>query len=689
MKKTISVLMSLLLLLTVFAPFAVFAEDKAGTVWSHPTAATEAECIENAVEGVDYEISADTLTYTVKSADGYLKVVSLINGRILNGENGVERPLTLKLNADLDFRTDAGKLVITPINNNNGDRSSHNSQFRNFTFDGQNHTMRHFGLVHNNKTSAVDYYFGLVRSAASVTFRDLTVAESYLRAGSLNGAGMLLGDTTGKTTFTNIHIKDCSMWANDKVGGIWGFESGSGSTVVFEDCATDGLFTFGAYHIGGIAGLTKRDSVTIAKNISVKNFYPSCSAKRYYLNTTVTCPEETVQTHPCCLGNGTALEGLYTLSSGYYWAYAGLYWTEMGKSSHDCEVADAPAALLGDANAQPAKKPIANGERGVTPFNALIHDCQSEYGNGGYSQELRDILAKYDQDLHVDDSFWLYIYGVSDPAEAEDFSTVTYVEAKTPTCMQEGNIAYYVNTLNGQLYDTAYAPISDPASVILPADPDNHEGETIVRGGAEPTCTEEGATGDTLWDCCGAVVSYSEVLPALGHDWGEWTVTKPVSYGVDGEETRVCAVCGETETRAVPVKDLTGRKIQFTKMDDMYYVVHMGEHDRWILREDSKAFDWYDEVALDFEVRLGLGWKLDDMSYKTYVVYLNNQPLEPNADGTYTIPANIGRAVITITGASTPTKDETPTQFAGKISFWEKLVNFFRMIAGFFTGIFR
>ena len=57
--------------------------------------------------------------------------------------------------------------------------------------------------------------------------------------------------------------------------------------------------------------------------------------------------------------------------------------------------------------------------------------------------------------------------------------------------------------------------------------------------------------------------------------------------------------------------------------------------------------------------------------------------------GTYTIPANIGRAVVTITGASVPTKDETPGQFEGKISFWEKLVNFFKMIADFFKGLFK
>ncbi|MCL1905704.1 MAG: FapA family protein [Clostridiales bacterium] len=51
-------------------------------------------------------------------------------------------------------------------------------------------------------------------------------------------------------------------------------------------------------------------------------------------------------------------------------------------------------------------------------------------------------------------------------------------------------------------------------------------------------------------------ISYVWVLNqhpcALDHDWGEWIVTTPATYEADGVETRVCAVCGEEETRAIP-----------------------------------------------------------------------------------------------------------------------------------------
>ena len=42
-----------------------------------------------------------------------------------------------------------------------------------------------------------------------------------------------------------------------------------------------------------------------------------------------------------------------------------------------------------------------------------------------------------------------------------------------------------------------------------------------------------------------------ETVAALGHSWGEWTVTKQPTYTEEGEESRTCSVCNEKETRAV------------------------------------------------------------------------------------------------------------------------------------------
>ena len=36
------------------------------------------------------------------------------------------------------------------------------------------------------------------------------------------------------------------------------------------------------------------------------------------------------------------------------------------------------------------------------------------------------------------------------------------------------------------------------------------------------------------------------------HDWGEWEVVKAPTVAAEGEEQRVCRLCGEVETRAIP-----------------------------------------------------------------------------------------------------------------------------------------
>ena len=43
-------------------------------------------------------------------------------------------------------------------------------------------------------------------------------------------------------------------------------------------------------------------------------------------------------------------------------------------------------------------------------------------------------------------------------------------------------------------------------------------------------------------------------VPALGHDWGEWVVTKPATATAEGEEARTCERCGKVETRAIPIE---------------------------------------------------------------------------------------------------------------------------------------
>lgn len=77
--------------------------------------------------------------------------------------------------------------------------------------------------------------------------------------------------------------------------------------------------------------------------------------------------------------------------------------------------------------------------------------------------------------------------------------------------------------------------------------PVTHKCEYKAVEVVDPTCTEGGYT---VYACeCGDTYNADET-EATGHAWGEWEVTVEATVDAGGEETRVCATCGEKETRA-------------------------------------------------------------------------------------------------------------------------------------------
>lgn len=70
-----------------------------------------------------------------------------------------------------------------------------------------------------------------------------------------------------------------------------------------------------------------------------------------------------------------------------------------------------------------------------------------------------------------------------------------------------------------------------------------------LTGAKEATCTEPGYTGDMVCTRCGEVRSKGEEIPALGHDYGDWTTVKEADCFHTGLEERKCGRCGETEQR--------------------------------------------------------------------------------------------------------------------------------------------
>jgi len=83
-------------------------------------------------------------------------------------------------------------------------------------------------------------------------------------------------------------------------------------------------------------------------------------------------------------------------------------------------------------------------------------------------------------------------------------------------------------------------------------DKDNHPADALVTQGAkDATCTEDGSTGVGKCNACGTEFDKATVIPAKGHSFGEYTVTKEATCTEKGEETATCSVCGEKDTKEI------------------------------------------------------------------------------------------------------------------------------------------
>ena len=95
---------------------------------------------------------------------------------------------------------------------------------------------------------------------------------------------------------------------------------------------------------------------------------------------------------------------------------------------------------------------------------------------------------------------------------------------------------------NDVIIDNSWVPDGDKMKQEF--NHDWHDTETL------PTCTEAGEKGKV---CSRCGMKETEKIPALGHDWGAWTVTTPATCTKEGVETRICnRNSSHVETRTIP-----------------------------------------------------------------------------------------------------------------------------------------
>lgn len=168
-----------------------------------------------------------------------------------------------------------------------------------------------------------------------------------------------------------------------------------------------------------------------------------------------------------------------------------------------------------------------------------------------------------------------------------------------------------------------------------PADPVN---ENVVK----PDCTKAGSHDEVVY-CkhCKAEISRKKVTdPALGHDFGEWKVTKEPTTTAEGEETRTCSRCGEKETRPIPKLDPEKVTYRLVKGDGSKWQKGSEEDLEFTFKrskDDNTTFDHFTGIEID-------GKEVDEDDYDakagSVIVTLKASYLETLGTGKHKIRAN-------------------------------------------------
>ncbi len=198
--------------------------------------------------------------------------------------------------------------------------------------------------------------------------------------------------------------------------------------------------------------------------------------------------------------------------------------------------------IKGDVDIEGFKEGIKAGDDITIGGSAVIKAVEYGLNAGAYGK------------ITMVSGTWDIAITSTDPYNATVWcSTVVIPDTHTITT-PEGGIAQY-----GTIYDADGTTFAKHVVIA----PKGHD-ETEVKDAKEATCTEDGYTGDTYCKDCGEKLEDGEIIPAKGHTYGEWVVTKEPTTTETGLKERTCSVCGDKDTEVIPV--LTA-KIPVTSLD--------------------------------------------------------------------------------------------------------------------------
>ena len=106
--------------------------------------------------------------------------------------------------------------------------------------------------------------------------------------------------------------------------------------------------------------------------------------------------------------------------------------------------------------------------------------------------------------------------------------------------------------LNVYMQTIGVESVKSTVAVTEPQTQCAHKNARTVQGTAA-TCTAAGLTAGFFCPDCGVWLTPQETVPALGHDWGKWLLTRGATETEEGVRERDCKRCGIGQAAHVPV----------------------------------------------------------------------------------------------------------------------------------------
>lgn len=129
-------------------------------------------------------------------------------------------------------------------------------------------------------------------------------------------------------------------------------------------------------------------------------------------------------------------------------------------------------------------------------------------------------------------------------------------------------------------------PATTPPATTPPATTAPHTHQYAAKVTKVATCSEAGVKTYT----CGCGASYTETIPTISHNWGNWITVKLENVAETGERKHTCNDCGTTQSEIVPKVSYEGINYFYNPQNSSYTEGSVTLRPRCVYWRDGKLY---------------------------------------------------------------------------------------------------